>query len=92
MKLQDKERYEQFQVLREDALKEAKRILKFKNAKHLHHFKERTAWGKNRWESSMHSLLDSDKIDYYISNQMSIEELYNEQASKYLKNNGDEDL
>jgi hypothetical protein len=79
-------------VLREDAQKEAKKILKIKNINKLPLLRERNPWGKNRWSSSMHSLLDSDKIDYYIANQMPIEELYNEQASKYSKNNGDKDL
>lgn len=92
MELHQQETWEFFQELRKDANLEAKKILNTNRLTNLPFFRERTTWGSHRWKSSMHSLLDSEQIDYYIQNQMSIEELYDEQESKYNKDEYEEDV
>lgn len=73
---------QRIQQLRKEAEAEAKLILKDKKS-----FGTKAFEGKNsitvRRESSMHSLLPQEAIDYCINNNLDIEYLYNELYSKY---------
>ena len=71
-----------YQRIRLEAENEAKEILKNKTNFGTKEFK-----GKNsitiRKESSLHSLLSQEDIDYCVNNNLDIEYLYNELYSKY---------
>jgi hypothetical protein len=82
--MEDKEKHLWFQELRKDAKNQSKKQLQFTNIKKLKG-KEPIQITK---ESVMHKLLDIDKIDYYINNDLSLNKIYRENAGKYNKNKG----
>jgi hypothetical protein len=87
------EKHQQFNLLRKEALEEARKVLgpklyhKKRSGAHTYNKQELT-----RYESVLHKLMNIDEIDFYVQNNLSIEELYKRDGSKYGKRTTDEDL
>lgn len=71
-----------YQRIRLEAENEAKEILKNKTKFGSKEFKGKNSITVVR-ESSLHSLLSQEDIDYCVNNNLDIEYLYNELYSKY---------
>ena len=87
------EKHQQFNLLRKEALEEAKKVLgpklyhKGRLGAHTYNKQKLT-----RYESVLHKLMNIDEIEFYVQNNLSIEELYKRDGSKYGKRTTDEDL
>jgi hypothetical protein len=87
------EKHQWFKELRKDALEDAKEILGSKlygrERQGKFNFDSKKAY---RNQSIMHQLMDSDEINFRINNNLSLNEIYKKNGSKYGKRNENEDL
>jgi len=48
-------------------------------------------WKNKKWDNVTHKVMDQDKLDWYIQNDLPLDKLFDELENKYKKN-GDKDL